>query len=179
MKALPSVLLPRRAIVAAACALAGAIALPAVAQGQASWPSHPVRLVVPFPASGATDLVARVVAQRMSLDLGQQLVIDNRPGAGGNNGTDNAAKAPGDGYTLMITSIGMATNKPLYRKLSYDPIKDVAPVGVLAVVPNILVTNSTQPNVKSVADVVAAAKASPGKLTYASAGNGTSIHLAG
>ncbi|WP_415838330.1 tripartite tricarboxylate transporter substrate binding protein, partial [Polaromonas hydrogenivorans] len=89
------------------------------------------------------------------------------------------AKAPADGYTMMITSIGMATNKPLYGKLSYDPVKDFAPVSLLAVVPNVLVTNSTQPNVKTVADLIAAAKKEPGKLSYASAGNGTSIHLAG
>ena len=143
------------------------------------YPVKPVQLVVPFPPGGAMDAIARTLGEKAGRTLGQPFVIENRPGAGGNIGADFVAKQPGDGYTLMITSIGMATNKPLYRKLSYDPIKDFAPVGVLAVVPNILVTNTTQPNVKSVADVVAAAKASPGKLTYASAGNGTSIHLAG
>jgi tripartite-type tricarboxylate transporter receptor subunit TctC len=106
-------------------------------------------------------------------------VIENRPGAGGNIGADYVAKQPGDGYTMMITSIGMATNKPLYSKLNYDPVKDFAPVSLLAVVPNVLVTNATQPDVKNIKDVIAAARKAPGKLTYASAGNGTSIHLAG
>ena len=106
-------------------------------------------------------------------------MIENKPGAGGNIGADYVAKQPGDGYTMMITSIGMATNKPLYSKLNYDPIKDFAPVSLLAVVPNVLVTNATQPDVKTARDVIAAARKAPGKLTYASAGNGTSIHLAG
>ena len=158
----------------------GALAPAAHAQTpEANWPSKPIRWIVPFPPGGAMDAIARTLGEKVARTLGQPFVIENRPGAGGNIGADFVAKSPADGYTLMITSIGMATNKPLYRKLSYDPIKDFAPVGVLAVVPNILVTNATQPQIKSVADVVAAAKAAPGKLTYASAGNGTSIHLAG
>ncbi|TYK71534.1 tripartite tricarboxylate transporter substrate binding protein [Comamonas sp. Z3] len=158
----------------------GALAPAAHAQTpEANWPSKPIRWIVPFPPGGAMDAIARTLGEKAARTLGQPFVIENRPGAGGNIGADFVAKSPADGYTLMITSIGMATNKPLYRKLSYDPIKDFAPVGVLAVVPNILVTNATQPQIKSVADVVAAAKAVPGKLTYASAGNGTSIHLAG
>ena len=158
----------------------GALAPAAHAQTpEANWPSKPIRWIVPFPPGGAMDAIARTLGEKAARTLGQPFVIENRPGAGGNIGADFVAKSPADGYTLMITSIGMATNKPLYRKLSYDPIKDFAPVGVLAVVPNILVTNATQPQIKSVADVVAAAKAAPGKLTYASAGNGTSIHLAG
>ncbi|WP_294256597.1 tripartite tricarboxylate transporter substrate binding protein [uncultured Comamonas sp.] len=167
---------------AALPAVLGLSALAPAAQAQtpdANWPSKPIRWIVPFPPGGAMDAIARTLGEKAARTLGQPFVIENRPGAGGNIGADFVAKSPADGYTLMITSIGMATNKPLYRKLSYDPIKDFAPVGVLAVVPNILVTNSTQPQIKSVADVVAAAKAAPGKLTYASAGNGTSIHLAG
>jgi len=150
--------------------------LPAQAQ---EWPSKPIRWVVPFPPGGAMDAIARALGEKAGKTLGQPIVIENKPGAGGNIGADFVAKAPGDGYTLMITSIGMATNKFLYPKLNYDPVKDFAPVSLLAVVPNVLVTNATQPNVKTVADVVANAKAQPGKLTYASAGNGTSIHLAG
>ncbi|MBS0466153.1 MAG: tripartite tricarboxylate transporter substrate binding protein [Proteobacteria bacterium] len=146
---------------------------------EANWPDKPIRWVVPFPPGGAMDAIARTLGEKAGRTLGQPFVVENRPGAGGNIGADYVAKQPADGYTLMITSIGMATNKPLYRKLSYDPIKDFVAVGVLAVVPNILVTNATQPQVKSVADLIAAAKAAPGKLTYASAGNGTSIHLAG
>ena len=125
------------------------------------------------------DAIARTLGEKAGKTLGQPFVIENKPGAGGNIGADFVAKAPADGYTMMITSIGMATNKPLYGKLSYDPAKDFAPVSLLAVVPNVLVTNPTQPNVKSVSDLIAAAKNEPGKLSYASAGNGTSIHLAG
>jgi tripartite-type tricarboxylate transporter receptor subunit TctC len=125
------------------------------------------------------DVMARALAEKSSKSLGQAVVIENKPGAGGNIGADFVARSDADGYTMMITSIGMATNKYLYPKLSYDPVKDFAPVSLIAIVPNILVTNATQPNVKTVSDVVANAKAQPGKLTYASAGNGSSIHLAG
>lgn len=145
----------------------------------ANWPSKPIRWVVPFPPGGAMDAIARTLGEKAGKALGQPFVIENRPGAGGNIGADYVAKQPGDGYTMMITSIGMATNKPLYSKLNYDPIKDFAPVSLLAVVPNVLVTNATQPDIKNVKDVIAAARKAPGKLTYASAGNGTSIHLAG
>jgi tripartite-type tricarboxylate transporter receptor subunit TctC len=144
-----------------------------------AWPSRPVRWVVPFPAGGAMDAIARTLGEKASRSLGQPFVIDNKPGAGGNIGAEVVAKSPADGYTIMITSIGMATNKALYAKLSYDPIKDFAPVSLLAIVPNVLVTNASQPKVHTLADVIAAAKAQPGQLTYASAGNGTSIHLAG
>ena len=150
------------------------------AQAQSSdWPSQPVRWVVPFPPGGAMDAIARTLGEKASAALGQPFVIENKPGAGGNIGAESVARAKPDGYTIMITSIGMATNKPLYGKLRYDPVKDFAPVSLLAVVPNVLVVNSTQPQVKSVADLVAAAKKAPGQLSYASAGNGTSIHLAG
>lgn len=143
------------------------------------WPSKPIRWIVPFPPGGAMDAIARTLGDKAAKTLGQPFVIENKPGAGGNIGADYVAKQPGDGYTMMITSIGMATNKPLYGKLSYDPVKDFAPVSLLAVVPNVLVTNATQPDVKTARDVIAAARKAPGKLTYASAGNGTSIHLAG
>ena len=160
-------------------ALAG-LGLTAHAQpAAAEWPNKPIRWVVPFPPGGAMDAIARTLGEKAAKSLGQPFVIENKPGAGGNIGADFVAKQPGDGYTLMITSIGMATNKPLYGKLSYDPVKDFAPVSLLAVVPNVLVTNATQPDVKNVKDVIAAARSAPGKLTYASAGNGTSIHLAG
>jgi len=143
------------------------------------WPNKPIRWIVPFPPGGAMDVMARALAEKSSKSLGQAVVIENKPGAGGNIGADFVARSDADGYTMMITSIGMATNKYLYPKLSYDPVKDFAPVSLIAIVPNILVTNATQPNVKTVSDVVANAKAQPGKLTYASAGNGSSIHLAG
>ena len=170
----------RQTLALMACALASATLPAAHAQAPAaSWPSKPIRWVVPFPPGGAMDAIARTLGEKAGKTLGQPFVIENKPGAGGNIGADFVAKQPGDGYTLMITSIGMATNKPLYGKLSYDPIKDFAPVSLLAVVPNVLVTNATQPDVKTAKDVIAAARKTPGKLTYASAGNGTSIHLAG
>jgi len=153
--------------------------LPAAHASNDAWPSRPVRWIVPFPAGGAMDAIARTLGEKAARSLGQPFVIENKPGAGGNIGAELVAKAPADGYTIMITSIGMATNKALYPKLNYDPLKDFAPVSLLAVVPNVLVTNATQPNVRTLADVIAAAKAQPGRLTYASAGNGTSIHLAG
>ena len=148
----------------------------AVAQ---EWPNKPIRWIVPFPPGGAMDVMARALAEKSSKSLGQAVVIENKPGAGGNIGADFVARSDADGYTMMITSIGMATNKFLYPKLSYDPVKDFSPVSLIAIVPNVLVTNATQPNVKTVSDVIANAKAQPGKLTYASAGNGSSIHLAG
>ena len=170
----------RQTLALLACALASATLPAARAQAPAaSWPSKPIRWVVPFPPGGAMDAIARTLGEKAGKTLGQPFVIENKPGAGGNIGADFVAKQPGDGYTLMITSIGMATNKPLYGKLSYDPIKDFAPVSLLAVVPNVLVTNATQPDVKTAKDVIAAARKTPGKLTYASAGNGTYIHLAG
>ena len=170
----------RQTLALLACALASATLPAANAQAPAaSWPSKPIRWVVPFPPGGAMDAIARTLGEKAGKTLGQPFVIENKPGAGGNIGADFVAKQPGDGYTLMITSIGMATNKPLYGKLSYDPIKDFAPVSLLAVVPNVLVTTAIQPDVKTAKDVIAAARKAPGKLTYASAGNGTSIHLAG
>jgi tripartite-type tricarboxylate transporter receptor subunit TctC len=143
------------------------------------WPNKPIRWIVPFPPGGAMDVMARALAEKSSKSLGQAVVIENKPGAGGNIGADFVARSDADGYTMMITSIGMATNKYLYPKLSYDPVKDFSPVSLIAIVPNVLVTNATQPNVKTVSDVIANAKAQPGKLNYASAGNGSSIHLAG
>ncbi|MDT0139049.1 tripartite tricarboxylate transporter substrate binding protein [Acidovorax sp. PRC11] len=173
----------RRTLALAAGAIATVAAaafLPATAHAQSEgpWPAKPIRWVVPFPPGGAMDVIARTLGERAGRALGQPFVIENRPGAGGNIGADAVAKSPADGYTIMITSIGMATNKALYAKLSYDPVKDFAPISLLAVVPNVLVVNANSPD-KTVADVIAHAKREPGKLTYASAGNGTSIHLAG
>ena len=153
-----------------------ATSVPALAQ---EWPVKTIRWIVPFPPGGAMDVIARSLADKSSKTLGQAIVIENKPGAGGNIGAELVARSDADGYTMLITSIGMATNKFLYPKLPYDPVKDFSPVSLIAVVPNVLVTNSTQPNVKTVTELIANAKAQPGKLTYASAGNGTSIHLAG
>jgi tripartite-type tricarboxylate transporter receptor subunit TctC len=147
--------------------------------GAQEWPVKPIKWIVPFPPGGAMDVIARALADSSSKTLGQAIFVENKPGAGGNIGAELVAHAQPDGYTMMITSIGMATNKFLYPKLAYDPVKDFAPVSLIAVVPNVLLTNASQPNVRTVADVIANAKAQPGALTYASAGNGTSIHLAG
>ncbi|MEG1101122.1 MAG: tripartite tricarboxylate transporter substrate binding protein, partial [Comamonas sp.] len=125
------------------------------------------------------DAIARTLGEVASRKLGQPFIVENKAGAGGNIGADYVAKQPADGYTLMITSIGMATNGALYNKLSYNPIKDFAPVSLLAVVPNVLVVSPHQKDIKSAKDLVAKAQQNPDKLTYASAGNGTSIHLAG
>jgi tripartite-type tricarboxylate transporter receptor subunit TctC len=145
----------------------------------AGYPEKPIKWVVPFPPGGAMDAIARTLGEHLQRRFGQPVVIENKPGAGGNVGVDAVAKSTPDGYTWVITSIGMTTNRHLYAKLSYDPLKDFTPVTQLAVVPNILVVNPTRVSAMTVAELIAAAKANPGKLTYASAGNGTSIHLAG
>ena len=122
-----------------ALAVLAAVGSPAWAQDDASnWPSKPVKWVVPFPPGGAMDAIARTLGEVASRKLGQPFIVENKAGAGGNIGADYVAKQPADGYTLMITSIGMATNGALYNKLSYNPIKDFAPVSLLAVVPNVL-----------------------------------------
>lgn len=146
---------------------------------QAAYPDKPIRLVVPFPPGGAMDGLARALSDPLTRKFGQTIVVENKSGAGGNLGVDAVAKSPADGYTMVITSIGMVTNRYLYAKLGYDPLKDFAPVTQLAVVPNMLVINPTKVKARSVRELIAEAKAQPGQLTYASAGNGTSIHLAG
>ena len=125
------------------------------------------------------DSIARALGKEIAEKLGQPFVIENRAGAGGNIGADLVAKSAPDGYTMMVVSIGMATNKFLYPKLSYDPVKDFAPVSLLAIVPNVLVAHPNKSTAKTVQEVIARAKAQPAKFTYASAGNGSSIHLAG
>ncbi|MFM2083913.1 MAG: hypothetical protein RLY95_731 [Pseudomonadota bacterium] len=149
------------------------------AQAAADWPNKPIRWIVPFPPGGAMDVIARAIGPKISQSLGQSVVIENKAGAGGNIGSDFVAKSAGDGYTMMIVSIGMATNRFLYPKLSYDPTRDFAPISLLAVVPNVLVTNAEKNTAQTIGEVVTLARANPGKFTYASAGNGTSIHLAG
>ena len=153
------------------------------AQAQGAWPSRPVKIVVPFSPGGTTDILARAVAPELSKAFGQPFIVDNRPGAGGNVGADLVAKAPADGYTLLMGTVGThGINKSLYAKLPYDPQKDFAPITLVAGVPNVMVMNAEKANslgISSVADFVKYAKANPGKLNMASSGNGTSIHLAG
>ncbi len=170
-------------LLAAACLLAaaGSSSLPVLAQG--AWPNKPVRIVVPFAPGGTTDILARAVAPELSKAFGQQFVVDNRAGAGGNVGADIVAKSPGDGYTLLMGTVGThGINKSLYAKMPFDPQKDFAPVTLVAGVPNVMVMNAEKASklgINSVADFVKYAKSHPGQFSMASSGNGTSIHLAG
>jgi tripartite-type tricarboxylate transporter receptor subunit TctC len=162
-------------------ALAGALTLCAApAQAQApAWPKQPITLVVPFVAGGPTDGMARVLAQKLGERLGQQVIVDNKGGAGGNIAAEFVAKAPADGYTLFFGTTGtMAINPSLYARLRYDPLKDFAPVSLMATTMNVLVVNPQVP-AKNVAELVKLAKAKPGELTFGSAGNGSSNHLSG
>lgn len=148
-----------------------------------TFPSKPIRLVVPFAAAGTTDILARAVGAELTKAFGQQVVIDNRPGAGGNIGAELVAKSDPDGYTLLMGTVGThGINQSLYPKLTFDPIKDFAPVTLVASVPNVLVLNMAFAEKNKINDVksfIAYARANPGKLNMASSGNGTSIHLAG
>jgi tripartite-type tricarboxylate transporter receptor subunit TctC len=152
------------------------LTLTGVAAAQ-DYPAHPVRLIIPFPPGGSNDVVGRVIATALSERLGKQVVVDNRAGAGGVIGTEIAAKAAPDGYTLLVVSLAHAVNPSLY-KLSYDPIKSFAPIAVLASGPNVLAVHPGLP-VKSVRELVALAKQKPGDLQYASAGVGSFQHLGG
>jgi len=154
---------------AASCATAGA----------QTFPAKPLHLIVTFAAGGSSDAMARTVAKFMGEDLAQQVVIENRPGAGGNIGAEYVARAAPDGYTMLFGTIGtMGIGPALYKNLSYDPMKDLAAVGILHTLPNILVIHVSVP-AKSLKELIAYAKAHPGELTFASAGNGTASHLAG
>lgn len=144
---------------------------------QPAYPTKPIRLIVPFAAGGTTSILARLLADRMSQSIGQPIVVDNRPGAGGNVGMDLVAKAEPDGYTILMGPIGLAINPALYSKMPFDPPKDLAPIGLYGGVPNLLVVNPSVP-ATNLAEFIAYAKSNPGKLNYASNGNGTSSHLA-
>jgi len=152
--------------------------LPLPAAGQA-WPAKPVRIIVPYPPGGGNDNLARIFAQKLSERLQQPVVVENKPGAGTLIGTEAAAKAPGDGYTILLSSIVTHALAPaLYPKVPYDPIKDFVPITILAVAPTVLVVNRDSP-AKSVGELIALAKANPGKYTFASGGNGTTPHISG
>ncbi len=160
--------------VASACTLA---ATP-VALAQ-SYPTKSIRLICPFPPGGAVDIASRAIANELSKTIGQQVVVENKPGAGGNIGGVEAARAAPDGYTIFMTTSGInAINPALYSKMPFDPNKDLAPVSALVSLNNVLVVH---PSVaaKSVTEIIAMAKAQPGKMTYASSGSGTSIHMSG
>lgn len=160
-------------------AVATSAALSGAAESQESWPKgRQIRFVVPFGPAGATDILARLMADKLGQMWGATIVVDNKPGAGGNIGTDIVAKAAPDGNTALVVSVGMATNAYLFDKLTYNPTQDFDPVGLIAMVPNILVVTNKAPYT-SVPELIAYAKANPGKINYASSGVGTSIHLAG
>ena len=141
------------------------------------YPNRPIRFIVPFPPGGGNDIVGRLVAQKLSEELGVSVVVDNRGGAGGTIGTDMTAKAPADGHTMLVNNISLAVNATLFQKLPYDTVKDLAPVSLLGRQPNLLVVNPSAP-MKSVKDVIALARAKPGQVVYASGGVGTAGHLA-
>jgi tripartite-type tricarboxylate transporter receptor subunit TctC len=156
-------------------------AWPLAARAQSAWPGKPVRIVVPFAAGGTTDILARALAPELQRVFGQPFVVDNKPGAGGNNGAAEVAKSPADGYTLLMGTVGThAINPALYPKMPYDHVKDFAPVTLVAGVPNVVVINPASAQkygINTIADLARAARANPGKLNVASSGNGTSIHL--
>jgi tripartite-type tricarboxylate transporter receptor subunit TctC len=166
----------KTARIAAACL--GVLALHAVSHAaEQTWPTKPVRMVIPFPAGGTTDILGRVAAQKLSEALGQQVVPDNRPGASGNIGTEQVAKAAPDGYMLLTAPGSTLTIHPsLYPKLGFDPLKDFAPVTILAGVPNLLVVHPSLP-ARNVKELIALAKSKPDALNYASTGAGQSTHL--
>jgi tripartite-type tricarboxylate transporter receptor subunit TctC len=149
-----------------------------VSSAWAQYPNRPLKLIVPFPPAGATDIVGRIVAQKLGERLGQPVVVENRPGAGGSLGSDLAAKSPSDGYTILIATTSTHSVGPVLQKLPYDPIRDFAPITQVANIPNVLVVSPKLP-VKDLKGLVALAKAQPGRLNYSSSGIGTIIHLNG
>jgi len=153
-----------------------ALTVPQTAPAQA-YPSKPIRLVLPFPAGGPTDIVGRILGQKLSEALGQPVVQDNRPGAGGNLGADQVAKSPPDGYTLLLSSPSISISPSLYKKMPYDPQKDLAPISLIAGIPNVMLVHPSVP-AKTLKEFVALAKARPGKLNFGSGGAGTTNHLA-
>jgi tripartite-type tricarboxylate transporter receptor subunit TctC len=164
--------------IAAITLLAGATLMAHSTASAQAYPSRPIKLIVPFPAGGGTDLIAREVANKVAVANGWSIIIDNKPGSGGNLGVDAAAKAPADGYTLVLgQTSNLAINPTLYAKLPYNPEKDLTPIVEVASAPLVLVVAADSPY-KTLADVVAAAKAKPESLNYASSGSGTVAHLA-
>ena len=165
----------RRHVLQAAASALGSFALPSFAQ---AWPTRPIKLVVPFPAGSSPDIIGRLVAEPLARSLGQPIVVDNRPGAGGNLGTGVVAKAEPDGYTWLFTIQGPLVTAPLLSKgLSYDPAKELAPVSLVATSPNVLVVDPAL-GANTVADFVRIAKQRKGQLNYGSVGNGSASHLA-
>jgi tripartite-type tricarboxylate transporter receptor subunit TctC len=163
---------------AASAALILSMLAPAVNAAAEGYPAKPVRLIVPFAAGGPTDVIARIVAQKLSESFGQQVVTENIPGAGGNTGVTMVARAPADGYTILVVSTGFIVNPSMYTKISYDPVKDFAPVTLVAASPNVVSVNPDFP-AKSMKELVDLVKANPGKYSFAQPATGSTPHLAG
>jgi tripartite-type tricarboxylate transporter receptor subunit TctC len=142
------------------------------------WPSRPIRLILPFPPGGGTDILGRLIAERLSVSLGQPVVTENRGGAGGNVGAEAAARSAPDGYTIVLVAPSLAISPTLYSKINYDPVKDFAPVSLVATVPNVMITQPSIP-AENLQEFIAFAKTKPGALNFGSGGAGTSNHLAG
>lgn len=169
----------KRTLFAAAIATLAAALAPAGPAAAQDFPTRPVTLVIPFAAGGSTDLVGRLIAERMAAELGQPVVVENKGGAGGNLGAAQVAKASPDGYTILMGTVAThALNPALYKKMPYDPVTSFAPVSLLVVVPNVLVVNPDFP-AKTTEELIALLKKDPGKYSYASSGNGTPLHLSG
>ena len=169
-------MLRRNFVVALALALPS-LSLPTIAPA-ADYPTRVVRWVVPYPPGGATDIMARLIGHRLSEKLGQQFVIENKPGAGNNIGTEQVINSPPDGYTILLVNPANAINASLYAKLNFNFIRDIAPVVGISRVPNVMTVHPDVP-AKTVPEFIAYAKANPGKINMASSGNGTSVHLSG
>ena len=169
--------IPRRKFLHLATGTVALSAISSRARAQA-YPTRPVRIIVGFPAGGPTDIVARVIAQRLSERLGQEFLVENRPGAASNIGTEAALRAPPDGYTLLQVTSSNAVNATFYEKLNFDLMSDIAPVAGIVRVPFVMEINPSVP-AKTVPEFIAYAKANPGKINMASGGIGTSIHIAG
>jgi tripartite-type tricarboxylate transporter receptor subunit TctC len=152
--------------------------LTGVAHAQEPYPSRPLKFSLPFPPGGGTDLLGRLLAERLSASLGQPVVTENRGGAGGNVGAEAAARSAPDGYTIVLVAPSLAISPTLYSKLNYDPVKDFAPVGLVASVPNVMVTHPSVP-ANNLQEFIALAKSKPGGMNFGSGGSGTSNHLAG
>ncbi len=172
------IMINRRDLVRLAAASALAPALSTRASAQSGWPNRYVRLVVPFPPGGGTDAIARVVSVKLSEMWGQQMVVENRGGGATNIGTEAVARAEPDGYTILLQSLPLAVNQFLFPSIPYDPVADLAPVSLLCDYPNIMVVPNNSP-AHSVTDFIAHAKANRGKISFASSGHGTSVHLSG
>jgi tripartite-type tricarboxylate transporter receptor subunit TctC len=152
----------------------------AVAQAAAAqtYPSQPIRMIAPFPPGGSVDITARLIAEPLAAQLGTRIVVDNRSGASGNIGMEAAARAPADGYTIVLNTIPLVTNQALFDKLTWDPIRDFAPIGMVATSPHVLVVPK-QVTAANVAELVKLARSRPGRMSYASAGVGTTFHICG